>query len=382
MEDISVNDKKVNTLQTPYELSFERNYQGRLYSSRISEEVVASNAKKFELVNAIRGLNNSELKIDITNTQLSESEYWAVPKLKRFEFSQNNQSNTITAVLQITDEGEGIGSSTQGPRTRDTFGIANAIGAIRLIGPSGQQKVFAVKKNDRIEGDEFDGTYQVAINLSKEDEQGIWRLANVNLEDDGGNSYGLPIRIEKRNLASSGDVRSAAQARMFDLGTDKLVIDHVSGRVLNDSTAPELMSVVVRAVEPLPISNSNPPTTAPNAGGGGSSPTPVTTPVPVSTQPSIGDTPDKAPVDQPDGATSEAPAIPSGVLGIGARVAVEVVVLERPLVLTNVVITLAVIGTNQSDVITGSNEAEALAGGQGKDKLTGGGGPDAFVFET
>ncbi len=109
----------------------------------------------------------------------------------------------------------------------------------------------------------------------------------------------------------------------------------------------------------------------------------VTDAVPVITQPSIRDaSQDQTPIAHHNGATSQAPAAPPGELGIGTRVAVEVALLERLLVLTSVAITLAVIGTNQSDVMTGSNEAEALASGQGKDKLTGGRGADIFALKT
>ena len=76
------------------------------------------------------------------------------------------------------------------------------------------------------------------------------------------------------------------------------------------------------------------------------------------------------------------PTQESPVLGIQPQETVTTVELSTPIVLGNLEVTKAVVGTDSRDVVTGSDEGEALAGGKGKDQMTGGGGSDAFVFET
>ncbi len=121
-----------------------------------------------------------------------------------------------------------------------------------------------------------------------------------------------------------------------------------------------------------------------SGGGGGSSSSPSATTTPTTSSPT--ETPSTPPVETP--ATPPAtPATPapteeSLVLGIQPQATVTTVELSTPLVLGNLQITKAVVGTNARDVVTGSDAGEVLAGGKGKDRMTGGGGSDAFVFET
>ena len=384
VEDINVYDKGTNTLRTPSGLSFERNFQGRLYSSRTSEEAQASNRKKFDILNDLYGLDGNELKLSVNNSVLNPSEQWDAPNLADFQMnpSDSSDSGAFTATLRITDQGEGIGGSATGSRTRDTYGISSSIGSVRLIGPSGQQKTIAISRDYRVDGDEFDGSYEVPISLTGKDEKGIWRLSTISLEDDGGNPYSLPIRIDKRNLQSSGEVRTAAQAIMFDRSESELIINHTNGQVINDSSAPELFSVNVRTANRLaPPSLSTPP---PAGSGGGSSNAPSSSPT--TNQPaSVNQQPPSQPTESPTReSTQQSPQVSplSEVLNVQARVEVGVVELDTPIMIANVEISIAIVGTQQRDVITGSNASEALAGGEGRDKLTGGGGADAFVFET
>lgn len=384
VEDINIYDKGLNTLDTPNGLAFERNFQGRLYSSRTTEEVQAGNQKKFDILNTLYGLDSNNLKLNVSNSVLDPSKQWDAPKITTFQLSPSDpaDSTAFTATLRITDQGEGIGKRETGSRTTDTYGISRSIGSIRLIGPSGQQKVIVVTRDHRVDGDEFDGAYEIPISLTNNDEKGIWRLSTINLEDDGGNPYSLPIQINKRDLISSGGLRTAAQAIMFDRPAGDLMINHINGQVINDSSAPELFSVNVRTANRLaPPTRSTP---SPAVGGGGGS---------ANAQPSPQTTNQPAPVTQSPSEPSELPATDSTqrgtnnsplaqVLDIQARVEVGVVNLETPIIVANLEIAIAIVGTQQRDVITGSNASEALAGGEGKDKLTGGGGADAFIFGT
>jgi len=80
---------------------------------------------------------------------------------------------------------------------------------------------------------------------------------------------------------------------------------------------------------------------------------------------------------------AQTPATPptTPVLGFQPQETVTTAELSTPIVLGNLEVTKAVVGTIQSDIITGSSAAEALSGGLGKDQITGGKGPDAFIFE-
>jgi hypothetical protein len=72
----------------------------------------------------------------------------------------------------------------------------------------------------------------------------------------------------------------------------------------------------------------------------------------------------------------------SGILGIPPQEVLISMPLSTPLVVGNLQITQAIVGTSEKDLIIGTNDSEAIAGGKGKDRMTGGGGPDAFIFET
>ena len=117
------------------------------------------------------------------------------------------------------------------------------------------------------------------------------------------------------------------------------------------------------------------------SGGGSSSssapPTTSSTTTSTTTQPTEPTTTTTSP-----SPVTPAPSQESPVLGIQPQETVTTVQLSTPVLVGNLQITQAVVGTPQRDVIIGSNEGEVLSGGQGKDQLTGGAGPDAFLFET
>ena len=130
------------------------------------------------------------------------------PLLKDFVVSEVGK-NEMLVTLKIDDSQSGV-ISEEVPTSSGGYGDIGEL----VVSPSGNQKVEAsILNSQRIDGDEYSGTYQVPIKLSDYHEPGIWSLDDIELADNAGNELEVASVRDWRQPNTSANIDHLATTK-------------------------------------------------------------------------------------------------------------------------------------------------------------------------